>query len=127
LKSVYEKFLHKRDSRSMDRKTLKALACQIADAAHVDSDYVFVDASRAPSMPLTPSKQEMYSVLTVDKEKAEEMPISRIPLIESISGFFDMVRVYTTAEYREKVERSVKKVLGAEESLHMEGGRSHGQ
>jgi HD superfamily phosphohydrolase len=127
LKSVYEKFLHKRDSRRMDRRTLKMLAGQIADAAHVDSDYVFVDASRAPSMPLTPSKQEMDSVLTVDKEKVEEMPISRIPLVESISGFFDMVRVYTTAEYREKVERSVKKVLGAQESLHMEGGRSHGQ
>ncbi|HEX2615145.1 MAG TPA: HD domain-containing protein [Nitrososphaera sp.] len=124
LKAVYEKFLHKRKSK-MDRKTLHALALRIADAAGVESKYVFVDASRAASMPLTPSKEEMYSVLVVDKERVYEMPVSDIPLVDSISGFFDMLRVYTTAENREKVERSVKKVLGYQETLYM-GGKVHG-
>jgi hypothetical protein len=62
----------------------------------------------------------------VDKEKVEEIPVSKLPLIESISGFFDMLRVYTTAESREKVERSVKKVLGDQEVLYMGGGKGHG-
>lgn len=123
LKSVYEKFLHKRDKQKMDRKALHALALSIADAAGVDSNYVFVDASRAPSMPLTPSKEEMYSLLVVDKNRVYEMPVSEIPLVESISGFFDMLRVYTTAENRDKVERSVKKVLGAQETLYMGAGK----
>ncbi|HJS69132.1 MAG TPA: HD domain-containing protein, partial [Nitrososphaera sp.] len=102
LKSVYEKFLHKRDRQKMDGKALQATASKIAEAAGVDKNYVFVDASRAPSMPLTPSKEEMYSVLVVDKARVYEMPVSEIPLVDSISGFFDMLRVYTTAENREK-------------------------
>jgi HD superfamily phosphohydrolase len=123
LKSVYEKFLHKRDRHRMDRKALQATASRIADAAGVDRNFIFVDASRAPSMPLTPSKEEMYSVLLVDKERVSEVPVSDIPLVESISGFFDMLRVYTTAENREKVERSVKKVLGEQETLYMGEGK----
>ena len=125
LKSVYEKFLHKRDRQRMDKKALEALASHIAHVADVDSNYVFVDVSRAPSMPLTPSKEEMYSVLVVDKDRVYEMPMSEIPLVESISGFFDMLRVYTTAENREKVERAIKKVLGDQGILNMGAGRIH--
>ncbi len=125
LKSVYEKFLHKRDRQRMDKKALEALASHIARVADVDSNYVFVDVSRAPSMPLTPSKEEMYSVLVVDKDRVYEMPMSEIPLVESISGFFDMLRVYTTAENREKVERAIKKVLGDQGILNMGAGKIH--
>ena len=126
LKSVYEKFLHKRDRQKMDRKALQALSARIAEVAGVDRSYVFVDASRAPSMPLTPSKEEMYSVLLVDKGRVYDMPVSEMPLIDSVTGFFDMLRVYTTAENRERVERSVKKVLGDQESLYI-GGKVHGR
>jgi HD superfamily phosphohydrolase len=125
LKSVYEKFLHKRDRQRMDRKALEVLASRIAYVADVDSNYVFVDVSRAPSMPLTPSKEEMYSVLVVDKNQVYEMPVSEIPLVESISGFFDMLRVYTTAENRDKVERAIKKVLGDQGILNMGAGKIH--
>jgi uncharacterized protein len=125
LKSVYEKFLHKRDRQRMDKKALEALASHIAHVADVDSNYVFVDVSRAPSMPLTPSKEEMYSVLVVDKDRVYEMPMSEIPLVESISGFFDMLRVYTTAENRKKVERAIKKVLGDQGILNMGAGKIH--
>jgi HD superfamily phosphohydrolase len=125
LKSVYEKFIHKRDRQRMDRKALEAFASHIAHVADVDSNYVFVDVSRAPSMPLTPSKEEMYSVLVVDKDRVYEMPMSEIPLVESISGFFDMLRVYTTAENREKVGRAIKKVLGDQGILNMGAGKIH--
>ena len=116
LKCVYEKFLHKRDKlyRKMDRHALHELGVQIADAAQVNESSVFVDASRAPSMPLTPTKKEIRSVLLVDKERAYETPISEIPLIDSITGFLDMLRVYTTAENRDVVEHSTRKVLGEE-------------
>jgi uncharacterized protein len=116
LKCVYEKFLHKRDKlyRKMNRQALHDLGRQIADAAEVNESSVFVDASRAPSMPLTPTKKEIRSVFLVDKERAYETPISEIPLIDSITGFLDMLRVYTTAENRNVVERSTRKVLGEE-------------
>jgi HD superfamily phosphohydrolase len=116
LKCVYEKFLQKRDKlyRKMSRQALHDLGTQIADAAEVNESSVFVDASRAPSMPLTPTKKEIRSVFLVDKERAYETPISEIPLIDSITGFLDMLRVYTTAENRSVVERSTRKVLGEE-------------
>ena len=119
LKCVYEKFVHKRDKlyRKMDRQALHNLGLQIADTAEVKEKSVFVDASRAPSMPLTPTKREINSVLLVDKDWAYETPISEIPLIDSITGFLDMLRVYTTAENRNAVEQSIKKVVGNEESL----------
>jgi hypothetical protein len=120
LKCVYEKFLHKHDviSRKMDRRALHNLAAQIAEGARVQENSVFVDASRASSMPLTPTKKEVSSILLVDKERAYETPISEIPLIDSVTGFLDMLRVYTTLKNREVVERSVKKVLGEEDSMY---------
>ena len=116
LKCVYEKFVHKRDKlyAKMDREALDNLGLQIADAAEVKEKTVFVDASRAPSMPLTPTKREINSVLLVDKDWAYETPISEIPLIDSITGFLDMLRVYTTSENRNAVEHSTKNVLGNE-------------
>lgn len=119
LKCVYEKFVHKRDKlySKMDRQTLHNLGLQIAEIAGVKEKSVFVDASRAPSMPLTPTKREINSVLLVDKDWAYDKPISEIPLIDSITGFLDMLRVYTTAENRNAVEQSIKKVVGNEESL----------
>jgi hypothetical protein len=113
LKCVYEKFVHKRDKlyTKMDRQALDNLGLQIADAAEVKEKTVFVDASRAPSMPLTPTKREINSVLLVDKDWAYETPISEIPLIDSITGFLDMLRVYTTSENRNAVEQSTKNVL----------------
>jgi hypothetical protein len=66
-------------------------------------------------MPLTPTKREINSVLVVDKEWAYETPISEIPLIDSITGFLDMLRVYTSAENRNAVQQSIRKIVSNEE------------
>jgi HD superfamily phosphohydrolase len=120
LKCVYEKFLNRSDSslRRMDMHTLQYLASQIEERANVEQESVFVDASRASSMPLTPTKEEISSILLVDKERAYETPISEIPLIDSVTGLLDTLRVYTTPRNRDAVERSVKKVLG-EDHVHL--------
>src|SRR5215469_3434472 len=120
LKCVYEKFLHKHDERykKMDARALDDLASQIAESAGVEENSVFVDASRTSSMPLTPTKKEICSILLVDRERAYETPISEIPLIDSVTGFLDMLRVYTTQKNREVVELSVKKVLGEEDAMY---------
>ncbi|MGE5661609.1 MAG: HD domain-containing protein [Ignavibacteriales bacterium] len=114
LKCVYEKFLHKQDRlyNKMSISTLEELRLRICDIAGVDENTVFVDASRAPSMPLTPSKEEINSIILVDKEWAYDTPISEIPVISSITGFLDMLRIYTTAESRNAVSSTIDKVLG---------------
>lgn len=118
LKCVYEKFLHKRDKlyNKMNSKDLEYLRLRISDMAGVDEDTVFVDASRAPSMPLTPTKSEINSILLVDKEYAYDTPISDIPVINSITGFLDMLRIYTTLESRNAVASVIHKILGNPDS-----------
>jgi uncharacterized protein len=120
LKCVYEKFLHKRDKlyNKMSSKTLENLRLRISDIAGVKEDSVFVDASSAPSMPLTPTKKEINSILLVDKEWAYDTPVSEIPVINSITGFLDMLRIYTTAESRNAVATSVQKILGNPDSTN---------
>lgn len=114
LKCVYEKFLHKRDRlyNKMSVKTLEELRLRICDVAGVNENTVFVDASIAPSMPLTPSKEEINSIILVDKEWAYDTPISEIPVINSITGFLDMLRIYTTADSRNAVTSTIRKGLG---------------
>ncbi|MGH9877562.1 MAG: HD domain-containing protein, partial [Nitrososphaerales archaeon] len=121
LKCVFEKILHKSPSilrRIVNKRALKILTDEIASSAKVDPNKVYLDASKAPSVPLTPTKEELSSIILVGKDSGKKvhytLPISEIPLISSISGFMDMIRVYTTRENREKVEKAVKKVLGGE-------------
>src|SRR5207237_10738269 len=85
LKCVFEKILYKRDRQKMDRKALHNTASRIADSAEVDRNLIFVDASRAPSMPLTPSKEEMYSVLIIDKDRVQDLLLSEVALADAVS------------------------------------------
>jgi hypothetical protein len=93
------------------------LESQISQIAQIKEDNtIFVDASSASSMPKTPTKDEISSILLVENEHEYETPVSEIPLIASIAGSLDMLRIYTTAENRNTVEKSIKKVLGNEEA-----------
>ena len=67
LKCVYEKFLHRHDPtfKKINRDTLNDLGLRIAETAGVSGSSVFVDSSRASSMPLTPNKKEISSVVSL--------------------------------------------------------------
>lgn len=121
LKCVYEKFLHSHDNlnRKLHAKALFELESRISEIAQLKKENtVFVDASSASSIPRTPTKEEISSILLIEKEHEYETPVSEIPLIASIAGTLDMLRVYTTAENRDTVEECTNKVLGSEESLY---------
>jgi HD superfamily phosphohydrolase len=121
LKCVYEKLLHSHEklNRRLCAKALFGLESRISEIAQLKKENtVFVDASSASSMPRTPTKEEISSILLIEKEHEYETPVSEIPLIASIAGTLDMLRVYTTAENRDTVEECTNKVLGSEESLY---------
>lgn len=121
LKCVYEKFLHSHDklNKKLHAKALFGLESRISEIAQLKKENtVFVDASSASSIPRTPTKEEISSILLIEKEHEYETPVSEIPLIASIAGTLDMLRVYTTAENRDTVEECTNKVLGSEESLY---------
>ncbi|NAL77344.1 HD domain-containing protein [Nitrososphaera sp. AFS] len=125
LKCVYEKFIHKNNDfyRKIGRQSLNRLALQISDDATVQDSSVFVDKSGASSMPLTPTKDEIRTIMLIDKAEAYETPVSEIPLIDSLTGVFDVLRVYTTSKNRENVRQSALKILGVE---HFSASRKQG-
>jgi HD superfamily phosphohydrolase len=107
-KCVYEKFLQNKHNvfdKELVSKQIKKFVGEIMEYLDIDEKYIFIDISRAPSMPLTPSKEELNSIMLVDKDLEYETPTSDIPLIDSITGFLDMIRIYTTKINREKLEK----------------------
>ena len=113
LKCVYEKIFMKPRMGKIDTNELQH---EIAKKARVDESEVFIDVSKTPSIPLTPSKKESRSIILTSKgmnpKEAYELPISEIPLVSAISGFMDILRVYARQQFRKKVEMAAKVILG---------------
>ncbi|WP_148686585.1 HD domain-containing protein [Candidatus Nitrosocosmicus hydrocola] len=76
---------------------------------HKTGKQVFLDISRAPSIPLAPKKEEVSSIMVVDKNDEYEKSFVQIPLIHVISGYLDMIRVYTQKENRKFYETIINK------------------
>ena len=66
--------------------------------------------------PLSPSKKESNSIILVTddgkKTIATKIPISKIPIVSTMSGFMNNLRVYTPSKNRKKVEIAAKSVIG---------------
>ena len=64
---------------------------------------------------MTPTNEESKSVILITKGtkvKAEEFLISKIPLVSTMSGKMNILRVYTQQSNRKKVEITAKSILG---------------
>ena len=112
-KCVYEKFLqnkHNAFDKGLVGKYIRDFLGGIKEYLDIDESLIFIDISQAPSMPLTPSKKELNSIMLVDKDLEFETPTSDIPLIDSIAGFLDMIRIYTPQRNREKLEKVLKNI-----------------
>ena len=76
---------------------------------HQDSgEPVFLDISRAPSIPLAPKKEEVTSIMIINKQAEYEKSFDQLPLINVITGYLDMIRVYTTKRKRNFFESLLK-------------------
>ena len=117
-KCVYERILTTKDQISkMNTSQLKK---ELSKRSKVDENEIFVDSSITPSIPLSPSKKESKSLILVTKDgnkvSAKEIPISQIPLVSTMSGFMNILRVYTPRKNRKKVEIAAKSILGGKKS-----------
>ena len=114
LKCVYEKIFTR---PRMGKVNASELQSDIAKKSKVDEAEIFVDISKTPSIPLSPARKESQSIVLTSKKgespkEAYELPISEIPLVSAISGFMDMLRVYTRQQFRKKVEMAAQAILG---------------
>ncbi len=72
---------------------------------------IFLDISRAPSIPLAPKKEEVTSIIIMDKKQEYEKSFDKIPLINAITGYLDMIRIYTTKDKRKFFEDALESIL----------------
>jgi len=120
LKCVYEKMVIRREGfveKLLNKASVRAdVVAEIASLAGVDPDNVYLDVPTVPSVPFT-SDREKFTELTIVSRggpgaKKTKISLADIPAIAAISGFMDILRVYTPASCRTKVEAAVSKVLG---------------
>jgi HD superfamily phosphohydrolase len=114
LKCVFERILtSKNDLGQTKTNELRNL---ISKKSKIDESEIFVDSSVTPSIPLAPSKKESKQIILISHENgkfsAQEIPISKIPVVSAISGFMNILRVYTYTKNRNKVEIAAKSILG---------------
>jgi len=120
IKCVYEKMVLRREgfaeSLLMKPSVRAEVAGEIAEVAKVDPDVIYVDVPTAPSVPFTSDRERLVELNVVSKGatgvKKTKLSLNDIPALAAISGFMDIIRVYTHQEYREAVEKAVTKVLG---------------
>jgi HD superfamily phosphohydrolase len=113
LKCVYERIL---TSKTLLEKTkTNEIRSSLSKKSKVDENEIFVDSSVTPSIPLASSKKESKQIILITNEngkaQAQELPISKIPVVSAISGFMNILRVYTPQKSRKKVEIAAKSIL----------------
>ena len=112
-KSVFETTL---TGKAITKKRMHELREEISKKSKIDINEIFVDSSNTPSIPLSASKKESKSIILLEndgnKTTAKEILISQIKLVSAMSGFMKILRVYTPAKNRKKVEMAAKSILG---------------
>ncbi|HEV2137939.1 MAG TPA: HD domain-containing protein [Nitrososphaerales archaeon] len=119
VKCVFEKLVQRRERTVgqifADEDARDSVVSEIASAARVDPSQVYLDVPTTPSVPYTYSKDVLTAVglLKVEGSKrvVKAVPLHKLPLVGSIAGFMDMVRVYTPAKSRSAVEKATSQLF----------------
>lgn len=119
IKCVFEKFVQRRDSFMEkifgQRKIRDKISEEIAEKANIDPVKVYVDVPTAPSVPFTASHRALKKLMLVsdsDKQNHQVIDVTDMPLLGAISGYMDILRVYTVKEHIEIVQKITDKIFG---------------
>jgi uncharacterized protein len=116
LKCAYERTFYEKDdmvSKLFGAESYRLqIQSEIAKEAAIPLEQVTIDVPTVQSMPYLMESME----ISVFKGKAGEKKLQRLSetskIFETLRGFMNILRVYTDAEEREKVEKATAKILG---------------
>jgi uncharacterized protein len=123
LKCVFEKTVQRRDkflaSIFSQRTIREQLSSEIASTAKVEPAEVYVDVPTTPSVPVASTRESLEHLTVVNRRKGgqpiyREIRLDELPLVSTISGFMDVVRVYTTASRRTRVQKAAEDLFESE-------------
>ena len=122
LKLVFEKIVLGKDEFSTkifaQRKFRENLTEEIAEKSKIPKSHIFIDVSTATSVPTTSTK-ESFNEITVllnntRKKEFEITKATELPLMNAILGYMNIIRIYTTATYKKKLDTTVKGIFEKE-------------
>lgn len=120
VKCVFERLVQSKD-RVVEQlfakgKVREQVISDLAEKARVNKMHIFLDFPAAPSVPYTSSREALTHVMVVSMEGGRKVgrtiSINELPLVGSIAGFMDILRVYTTVQHRTSVGRATIQLLG---------------
>ena len=121
LKCAYERTFYEKDtmiSNIFGRETYRRqMQSEIAKEAGVNIDSVIIDVPTVPSVPYHHAVlMENMEIPVFTRSQAGEKTLQRLSdiskIFETLKGFMNILRVYTEAADREKVEKATAKILG---------------
>jgi HD superfamily phosphohydrolase len=121
LKCAYERTFYEKDdmiSKLFGQESYRHKVCQeIAQAAGVEFEKVMIDVPTVPSVPYHQGVLMGSTEIPVFTRKpAGEKKLQRLSesskIFETLKGFMNILRVYTDAPNRAKVEKATSNVLG---------------
>jgi len=125
VKCVFEKVMQRKDrmvEEIFNQRTFRSeLTASIAESAGTEATNIYIDVPTTPSVPYTYEKEALDSITLFSADasgrRTTKLSIADLPLVGSITGFTDILRVYTTPEHRAKVANAVQKLFGKEDPL----------
>jgi HD superfamily phosphohydrolase len=125
VKCAFERVMQRAEGKTdrifADEVARAQTVASIAKATHVNPAAIYLDVPTTPSVPNTYSKEvfKTISLLGVEENKRvlKSVPLTDLPLVGSIAGFMDILRVYTTHDNRKGVARAANKIFSGERFL----------
>ena len=121
LKCAYERTFYEKDamiSKIFGRESYRhQIQSEIAKEAGVAIESVIIDVPTVPSVPYHHAVlMESMEIPVFTRSQSGEKMLQRLSesskIFETLKGFINILRVYTEAANREKVERATAKILG---------------
>ena len=128
IKVAYEQTSHMKNGMVpsiLTKNTIrKQIEDEIAEEIKIDPEFIWIDVPTLPSVPYhhSISLEPMEIPMFIKNQKGEKIArrmteVSEI--IRVLKGFLNIVRVYTTDEYRDIVTKAAEKVFGAPSSARI--------
>jgi len=120
VKCVFENVMQRKDrvvEKIFNQKVFRnELVADIAEQSKVDPESIYIDVPTTPSVPYTYAKETLNAITLVSEdaegERTEKVSITELPLVGSIAGFTDVLRVYTVPQHRRAVTKTVHEMFG---------------
>ena len=119
VKCVFEQVLQRKDrvvEQLFERGRMRdEVVLDISEKSRVDKMHIYLDVPTTPSVPYTSAREAPTSIRVVYGEGTRthhrNVPLGELPLVGSIAGFMDILRVYTNAANRTAVEKATTRLF----------------